>query len=102
MSTQHDLRGAVAMVCQALRRRAEECPVLGDMANELEASAMETLGALTEAREAQAECERLRAEIESRYTVDEVASWLFEYRGSYRKKTLRAWVDEKRAALRGE
>jgi len=63
---------------------------------------LERIAALeAELAEARDEVARLRAEIESRFSVDEVASWLFEYRGSYREKTLRAWDAEKRAALRG-
>lgn len=37
--------------------------------------------------------------LDSRYTHQEVADWLFAYHGKYREKTLSEWVREKRSSL---
>ncbi len=58
MNTEHDLRGSVAMVVAALRRREAESPTLGEMATELEAAAAEQREIVTKLR---AEVARLRA-----------------------------------------
>lgn len=79
------IKGAIEMV-----RLSNEATIL---VNEAEDEVTILLEALAKA---ESERDRLRQEVENRYSHVEVAMWLGAYRRKYREKTLTEWVREYR------